>query len=633
MDTAREVSKSDNPVDSEPPVDPNRRSRPAPRGTAAYQRKRAVKACQVCRARRTKCDNLKPSCSFCLKVGATCIQSPEDLSSFDPASLKILERLDNLEQLMKSLSTGEDEPARKTRAVSSATSNAVECDYVIRVDVDMILPPSSERVLSWHILRAIGADKPEVVGDTRADGPAHQLQMPYPPSLLGALPEDPRQVQILLDNFFNYVHVKNPILDEPSTRKMILSKVLDGLGFDWSPESCLSLLVCALGAISTPFGPSTETMPGTAAYSDAQTFFEAAQKRLGMLLASNDIIAAQCLFLSGVFMMCIFQPAKAWRYFVQAVAGCQHFAFLSPRKDLDEPGEMAIDHHTSEGPDVTDTLHQAIYWSSWKSEREVRGDLRRPDFPVSDQDTRLYPPFFPTPPAPRADVSRPAMDAGQAREQISWYFYLAEISLRRLCARLSAEMLAMKETHPSRPAFLTAMASLLSSYEAQAAEWEASLPPCLTLKAPADDDICRFVLRGHLIDLYEVIYWPFLSAFLNDGRPDGVSTSKFADQAQKGLNHHIIRLRVNKPGYRHRHHGTNPLMRSCSRSALVLLAASRSNRISEALGLISLALPYGWQGEVEELIQLLEFWGSETNEYNEIRRVLQRGLGENHNPI
>src|SRR5690349_21194568 len=74
--------------------------RPLPRGTAAYPRKRAVTACQVCRARRTKCDNKKPSCSFCERVGAKCISSSVDLSAFDPASLKILERLDHLEETL-----------------------------------------------------------------------------------------------------------------------------------------------------------------------------------------------------------------------------------------------------------------------------------------------------------------------------------------------------------------------------------------------------------------------------------------------------------------------------------------------------------------------------------------------------
>ncbi|KAH7410520.1 hypothetical protein DE146DRAFT_645162 [Phaeosphaeria sp. MPI-PUGE-AT-0046c] len=84
------------------------RKRPAPRGSASYSRKRAVTACQVCCARRTKCDNLKPSCSFCLKVGAKCVQSPVDLSSYDPPSLQILQRLDDLEQLVRGIGSSED---------------------------------------------------------------------------------------------------------------------------------------------------------------------------------------------------------------------------------------------------------------------------------------------------------------------------------------------------------------------------------------------------------------------------------------------------------------------------------------------------------------------------------------------
>lgn len=65
-----------------PPETGNRiQKRPAPRGTAAYPRKRANKACQVCRARRTKCDNKRPSCTFCEKAGTECVWAPHDLSS------------------------------------------------------------------------------------------------------------------------------------------------------------------------------------------------------------------------------------------------------------------------------------------------------------------------------------------------------------------------------------------------------------------------------------------------------------------------------------------------------------------------------------------------------------------------
>src|SRR6266536_5050324 len=103
-------------AEMESPISQPRNRRPAPRGTAAYPRKRAVTACQVCRARRTKCDNKKPSCSFCEKVGAKCLTSSVDLSPFDPASLRILERLDQLEDILLSqqppqISIGTDDVA------------------------------------------------------------------------------------------------------------------------------------------------------------------------------------------------------------------------------------------------------------------------------------------------------------------------------------------------------------------------------------------------------------------------------------------------------------------------------------------------------------------------------------------
>ncbi|KAJ0305365.1 hypothetical protein Brms1b_010821, partial [Colletotrichum noveboracense] len=112
-----------------------------------------------------------------------------------------------------------------------------------------------------------------------------------PASVLGALDMEPRRVNDLLDSFFSYAHVKNPILEETATRKMVSTTIMNGI--DWSAESCLSLLIFALGSIATPFGPSHETMPGTLAHANAQSFFQAAQKRLGILLSSDDIIAAQ----------------------------------------------------------------------------------------------------------------------------------------------------------------------------------------------------------------------------------------------------------------------------------------------------------------------------------------------------
>lgn len=56
----------------------NKRARTA----AMYQRKRAVTACQSCRLRKTKCDNVRPACGFCSKNGAQCIYPGPETSDY-----------------------------------------------------------------------------------------------------------------------------------------------------------------------------------------------------------------------------------------------------------------------------------------------------------------------------------------------------------------------------------------------------------------------------------------------------------------------------------------------------------------------------------------------------------------------
>ncbi len=623
--------------------------RPPPRGTASYPRKRAVKACQVCRARRTKCDNAKPSCSFCLKVGATCIQSPVDLSSFDPASLKILERLDDLEELVRSVSLeGSSSTAvAKTRIVEVSPLDAAP-EVQESVGFEAVIPQGPEDIASWSIFAAF-QDGSETVHPLKSPSVVTSALSPH---AFGGLDLDmgPRRTNELLDNFFSYVHVKNPVLDETATRNMVLSTI--GNGVDWSPESCLTSLVCALGAIATPFGPSISTIPGTPAYTSAQSFFAAAQQRIGMALCADDTLAAQCLFLSGVYMMCTFQPVRAWRFFLQALAACQQFSFLhlhsqqhhSASSDQQASPSPPPGRGTSSPPYPLDMLQQAIYWSSWKSEREMRGgDIghRLPDFSAPHQAPHLglYPPFFPTPPAPRPETAGAPTNSRLARERTSWYFYLAEISLRRLSARVAAEMVGLHKTAAAlgqrRAQFLTALAEAVPGHEEQAHEWIASLPTCLSFDAPAEeDDVCRFVLRGHAINLFELVYWPFLAAYLgcvDAGEPyfgnGDPMLANMARLAQKALDHHHMRLVVNRPGYRHRHHGTIPMMRSCSRSALMLVATAKLLQ-REAGRPISgemshLRMPEGWAAEVEEVVKLLAYWSSETHEFRQIHRVLE----------
>lgn len=627
----------------EAPADGTSGSRPVPRGSAFYSRRRAVKACQVCRARRTKCDNRKPSCSFCLKVGAKCIQSPVDLSTFDPASLKILERLDDLERTMKTMTSGGAAGQTRLPPVAAKSTTA------------RLIPPRPEHIVRWQVfgdlrqaLEGVGLAEPEPTASShRQLSSLSSSPSPSTPVTDVTTELDLCRVNRLLDNFFNHVHVKNPILDEQAARHMVQSLVLNGI--DWSAESCLTLLICALGFIGRPFGPTPDTMPGTSAYASAETLFLAAQRRIGSVFCSDDVVATQCLFLSGVYMMCVFQPAKAWRFFVQALASCQQLClFLGSPTPPQSPPTVVCDTRPGGGGGghSLETLQQATYWSSWKSEREMRGYIRPADFALTEEEMAFYPPFLPTPPnlQPAAQELEVGRNICLSRQTVSWYFYLAEISLRRLASNLHAEMRRLCEQTPSTQDTLEVLAAAVPQFEEQAEEWIASLPPCLSFDSPAEqDDVCRFVLRGHVVNLFEMIYWPFLSAHLTrdpDPAPDpagaearGISLpwagggGNIKRLAQRALDYHALRLAVNRSGYRHRHHGTLLMIESCSRSALVLVAAMLRNISStarnSAKGADILPLPNGWRASLDETIDMLAFWESESRQSAGVRRVLQ----------
>ncbi|KAL6816466.1 hypothetical protein J3E69DRAFT_358622 [Trichoderma sp. SZMC 28015] len=565
----------------------NRRpgKRPAARGTAFYPRKRANTACQVCRARKTKCDNKKPACSYCVSVGATCIQSPVDLSSFDPASLKILDRIDELERLLR---------------------HAVPLPGAADAAAPLLLPQRVDHILQWPAFQNSGTHH-HSPASFRAPPDAIATPPSGSASLAGLIDMDSHRIYRLLDNFFLHIHCKNPILDEVLARRMVLNAFLDGI--DWSPASCLALIICALGCIATPFGPSGETKLGTQTYNDSQIFFQAAQKRIGILLVRSDIVGAQCLFLSGIYLMMVFQPVYAWRFFSQALAACQHFPFLARAQNLNtslDAMEMGRQ----------DTQEQAVYWSAWKSERELRQELDLPDFDILHSGSTLYPPFFPAPPVAPAE-SPDGPDTETQRARAAWLFYLAEISLRRLTSRLSREALDLRQRYSSDSMLIDMLLDMMPEYEAQIREWSDSLPADLSIHTPVEEDgICRSVLRGRMINLFEQIYWPFVMASISAHSARRPVKPAVAEFAKRGLETHMHQVHVNKPGFHHRHHGSMFMIRACTRSALVLLAAAKAG----------CAMPTDWEDSVYKTVGMLAYWEDEDRDLIHWRSTLEREL-------
>ncbi len=124
----------------------------------------------------------------------------------------------------------------------------------------------------------------------------------------------------------------------------------------------------------------------------------------------------------------------AGQYFMQSLACCQTSQSLRAfekkyGEQLDEAGRRSA------------AAEKAIYRSAWESEREVNDNFNLPGLLFVEIDIAGYPPFLPTLPSHDGENLRLLNAEAETREQMSWFFYLSEISLLRLWRRMAKEFM------------------------------------------------------------------------------------------------------------------------------------------------------------------------------------------------
>ena len=461
-----------------------------------------------------------------------------------------------------------------------------------------------ENVLSWP---AFEEQNPNL--DLKALLNDHSIDM-IGNSSVGDFDQTASEEQ-LVQRFMDHVFIFNPVLEEAKVQKHVRDARFNGIG--WDAPSCLLLLIYAHGALVNAVDPNSPAMDASESrqqpyFKQAESYFSAAQRRLGLLLCRSGIIEAQCFFLAGVYLMACIKPLEAWKMFVQALACCQSFYSGKSQANLESEPDRR--------------LEESIYWTCFKSELELRLELNVSESSVWDL---TYPSFFPSPP-----------DELKSQREIVWYFYLAEIALRRLGNRILNYIYTARPVESTTSATsATSMVESILGFEQQASDWIRSLPRGLGLEeaspgmAPSDDSdlhtTLKFILSGHLLDCYEMMYWPFIADALSGS--NSITTPKSPDPGQpnkintdfirKGLGVCVERILKNEPGFFYRHHGTWLMLRSCTRSGLVLLAASRVDRVRPLL-------PDGWKASVGKIVEMLRFWRRESRDVEDRLRLVER---------
>jgi hypothetical protein len=104
----------------------------------------------------------------------------------------------------------------------------------------------------------------------------------------------------------------------------------------------------------------------------ADLYFQGSQHHMGALYCENSLIAVQCAFFSGVYLMYTMRIMAAWKAFVQASTQC--LGYFASRRRL----KFSIDPNAQNGTNVLENddhastnvraLEDSLYWSCLKSE-------------------------------------------------------------------------------------------------------------------------------------------------------------------------------------------------------------------------------------------------------------------------
>ena len=559
---------------------------------------------------RSNSDNIRPSCSFCQHVGARCEYRNRDESSFDPSSLAILNRLSTLETLMRQHNCARMSAKSPINAQPRLEG---ETPYSINESVfdDPPQPLSSPAANLWEL--HTGADS-KVRLDTVLQWPIFEQPLaglrryPFltfkkeqdytyledmfsvssidssssPNSNIGA-----RDLERLVDRFFILVHVKNPILDRDIVKQYCSTYLTHGPTHDL--QSCLILLICALASVAPDLCPSGPLGPdhgqsrlwptGGEDLTMGQSYFMAAEQRLGMAMTQHTSLAVQCLCLAGIYHMYRVNPMAGRTMFHSAGYVMQVLASTGPNN-----------------PDESSRMGSSLYWACFKSERELFAEIPIA-IPAIGRPSQIN--SFPLPPKERFMTWGGHSDSWAQAEQDSWYFFLSEIAMRRIMDKVAEHVGSFfAKMNPSDPVstqvLLIEFAPVALELERQALAWRGHLPPSIQFPDPPVPANTEWTLfnRQPFFRTLELINRPFLFACVHDIASEPL-TREFTT---KGLRYAQQYLQSCNPT--HAHHGRLLQMRHELKMVAMMYSASQSG----------LQMPLGWYEDVRAVVRTYRYW-------------------------
>jgi hypothetical protein len=219
-----------------------------------------VTACQFCRMRKTKCDNVRPKCGYCVRQRAKCVYGDTDEIEADGedaavSNRQLMEQLVEIKEMLQrneGTSHGHSDTDPSLAAATSPQAQAATSPWA-RFSANTPRPNESkppgfpfealrcESLLRWPALRSV------VPGDAQ-DIDSFPLSSGYTESTLqnggGGQGINESAFVPLCRKFLSQVHPRNPVLDGHELMRHARSAEEDGL--KWDSSSCLVVSYLAL---------------------------------------------------------------------------------------------------------------------------------------------------------------------------------------------------------------------------------------------------------------------------------------------------------------------------------------------------------------------------------------------------
>ncbi|EFQ99027.1 C6 zinc finger domain-containing protein [Nannizzia gypsea CBS 118893] len=567
------------------------------------KRKRATTACLACRARKTKCDNRRP-CSFCAANGVACAYT-ETSPTVEPSHSDLLERINHAVALLEALPQAS--PSHHNIKPASASvhieAGVDRSDFTADGFGQLEIPEAAaaliacESSLSWSCFSGLPAVQAvssfllqsDAGFDSDGIGTGIGIGIGIGRGIdeVDAVP----LCQRFLDSFYQ----RNPVLDP--VELLADARRISEHGFGWDGRTCLVLLACALGSLPhanhVPYSKrasvsASSPVPSSRTVSDA--YYAAARKRLGTL--DPSVLAVKCYCYAGIYEKSIFQPLRAWPLFQHACA--QYQAYLWRKANF--PPRPTVEQNT------TSYTEQRLYWFCVKTECELRAELRLPRGSIIEF---KYPGSF-------SGLSMPPpTGASGPAEESSWFYYLAEISLRRIMNSVLEAFYCRQESWWSTHNFALLL-SQFTSFSDQLDLWRQHIPLPLQfddLETP--DSEFALLLKGRYFTCLEWTQRPFLHYVLHH-TPDDPYYPQAVPIAQRSLQ--SCSNLIVACSYNHRHGATWSVVRRALTCAILLLAAARGRFYAPSVD---------WEAGIRTTVQYIAKWEREAVDLQWANRVLQ----------